>query len=133
MSENLLSYISTIIHFFQDEPESVADQNPVPEDLEGVVIHQTKRVITEVTERWIRASDMKVLKTTFRTWEGPDNARQLNEDFDEACATTASLPDVDHGNGPLPGDLTSLGAASSSRSSKDSLFKPKRPAGTLHG
>ena len=86
---------------------------------------------------------MKVLKTKFTTWEESDGiARDNNVEDDDANAPTASMPgdsataapdsrNFDAGSRPYAGDVSSPGAGgSSSRSSRDSLFKPKRAEGS---
>ena len=88
---------------------------------------------------------MKVLKTQFKSWEEGKDGQHADEVFDEAnaptaplppevrTATTSNWPDVETGSRPYVASLSSPGAGSSSRSSRDSLFKPKRQAGTLQG
>ena len=131
---------------------AAAAGNPL-DDLEGVVIHQTKRVVVHLTEKWIRASDMKVLKTHFRSWEEnegdgvPGDARRNDDVVDvdvdaPAFASDSNLRSNDAGSRPYAADVSSpergggLAAAATttaSSSSRDSLFKPKRPAGSIHG
>ena len=90
---------------------------------------------------------MRVLKTKFTSWEESDEAgRGADQDdvVDEANAPTAPMPhdvatssrpkDQDMGSRNYAADVSSPGAGgSSSRSSRDSLFRPKRSAGTVHG
>ena len=126
---------------------STAAANPL-ENLEGVVIHQTKRVVVHLTEKWIRASDMKVLKTHFQSWEENEGAdddvdADRNDDNNDAASrafpSDLNLPN-DAGSRPYAADVSSperggagVAVATTSSSSRDSLFKPKRPAGSVHG